>query len=115
MVNELKERASIFSRAFAVAVLLLLSSFAIVQNAIGDSASYFYDSLGRLERVVKGASGTIYKYDELGNLISITSATTSDSSPVITSINPNVLFVGQKLLVTINGQNLLTMESVTSN
>lgn len=83
--------------------------------SLGDSAEYFYDDSGRLSRVVNGTSGIIYKYDELGNVVSATTATTEDASPVITSINPSVLFVGTTLIVTITGQNLLTTESVTSN
>lgn len=100
---------------FAASIILLIF-FLILQgsSAFGDSASYFYDDMGRLSRVVKGTSGIIYKYDELGNLLSVTSATTANASPVITSINPSVLFVGSKALVTIVGQNLLTTDSVTS-
>ncbi len=86
-----------------------------VPCASGDSADYFYDDLGRLVRVVKGTSGVIYKYDELGNLISTTSATTTGGAPTLSAINPNVLFVGSKMLVTITGQNLLTTDSVTAN
>jgi hypothetical protein len=83
--------------------------------ALGDSATYYYDDLGRLSRVVKGTAGSIYSYDELGNLTSVSSATTVGAPPVISAINPDVLFVGKKLYVKIEGQNLLTTESVTSD
>lgn len=83
--------------------------------AFADTADYFYDDLGRSTRVVKGTSGVIYKYDELGNLVSVTSATTSGGAPTLTGINPTVLFVGSKMLVILTGQNLLTTETVTAN
>ena len=91
----------------------IAATFAI--NTPSLSSEYFYDDLGRLARVVQGTTGVIYNYDELGNLISTTSATTSGGSPVLTAINPNVLFVGSRMLVTITGQNLLTTETVTAN
>lgn len=99
----------------AVVFISLFISIIIPSLALGDSAQYFYDDTGRLTRVVKGTAGTIYSYDELGNLISVTSSTTSTSSPVLASISPNVLFIGSKMLVAITGQNLLTTESVTAN
>ncbi|HEY6872048.1 MAG TPA: IPT/TIG domain-containing protein [Geobacteraceae bacterium] len=79
------------------------------------SPNYFYDDLGRLARVVQGTSGVIYNYDELGNLVSTTSATTAGGAPTLTAINPNVLFVGSKMLVSITGQNLLTTDTVTAD
>jgi hypothetical protein len=82
---------------------------------LGDTATYYYDDLGRLSRVVKGTQGTIYRYDELGNLLSVSSATTVGAPPVISTINPNVLFVGSTLYVRIVGQNLLTTESVIAD
>ncbi|MRS04384.1 hypothetical protein EG832_14385 [bacterium] len=80
-----------------------------------DSTDYFYDDLCRLTRVIKGTSGVIYTYNELGNVVSVTNSTTSNASPVISAISPNVLLVGSKMSVTITGQNLLTTETVTSN
>ena len=77
-------------------------------------ANYFYDDLGRLTRVVADTAGAIYQYDELGNLVSVTNATTTNGSPVITGINPNILFIGSPQPVTITGQNLLATDSVTS-
>ena len=79
------------------------------------SSDYFYDDLGRLARVVQGTSGISYSYDELGNLISTTSATTAGGAPMLTAINPNVLFVGSKMRISITGQNLLTTETVTAD
>ena len=93
---------------------LLMALMFGISAATGDSASYFYDDQGRLTRVVNGTSGTVYNYDGLGNMVSVTSAAITNASPVITGINPNILFVGQKLLVTITGQNLFTTTSVAS-
>jgi YD repeat-containing protein len=95
--------------------LLAVSWCLLASHALGDSATYYYDDLGRLARVVKGTQGTIYRYDELGNLLSVSSATTVGAPPVISTINPNVLFVGSTLYVRILGQNLLATESVTTD
>jgi hypothetical protein len=95
--------------------LLVVSWCLLASHALGDSATYYYDDLGRLARVVKGTQGTIYRYAELGNLLSVSSATTVGVPPVISTINPNVLFVGSTLYVRIAGQNLLATESVTTD
>lgn len=91
----------------------LFAVFVLVTGVHADSASYFYDDLGRLTRVVRGNTGVIYDYDEVGNLFSTTSATTSGGNPTISGIVPKVFFVGSKVLTTISGQNLLLSESVT--
>ncbi len=90
----------------------ITASFAV--NAPTSSVSYFYDDLGRLSRISQGTNAVIYNYDELGNLLSVSNASTSNASPVITGISPDILFVGTKIPVTITGQNLLTMNTVTS-
>ena len=93
--------------------LCLLWTFVLATHLY--ASDYFYDDLGRLVRVVQGTSGVAYTYDELGNLIATTSVTTSSSSPIITAINPNMLFVGSKMLVIVIGQNLFTTESITTD
>ncbi len=99
-----------------VAGLILATCWILTpRGAFGDTASYHYDDAGRLTRVLKGTSGTIYHYDELGNLLSVTSSTTAAVPPILDSINPNVLFVGSTLLVSISGQHLLATDSVISN
>jgi hypothetical protein len=65
--------------------------------------------------VVKGTSGTIYSYDELGNLLSVGSGSTLAAPPIIDTINPDVLFIGSKLFVKIEGQNFLSTESVITD
>jgi len=104
-------------------VTLLFTIFIVCSNvfpigippAHADSAEYFYDALGRLTRVLKGTSGVLYTYDELGNVVSVTNSTTSNASPVVSAVSPNVLLVGSKMTVAMTGQNLLSTESVTSN
>jgi hypothetical protein len=103
-------------RIHAGFITLLVISWCLMSSlAFGDTATYYYDDLGRLSRVVKGTQGAIYRYDELGNLLSVSSATTVGAPPVISTINPNVLFVGSTLYVKIAGQNLLTTESVIAD
>ena len=102
---------SVNAAVFLISALICLL---IPSLSSGDSAQYFYDDNGRLSRVVKGTEGIIYSYDEAGNLVSATNTTTSALSPVVTGINPNVLFIGSTMLVTITGENLLTTDSVTA-
>jgi hypothetical protein len=91
----------------AVALLPLIAS--------GDSVNYFYDELGRLSRVSKGTSGVLYKYDDLGNLESITNHDIVASQPELYSIDPETVFNGSRMFVNISGINLFTTESVTSD
>jgi len=95
-------------------LLFFFISLTCPSASSGDSAQYFYDDNGRLTRVVKGTAGVIYSYDETGNLVSVTNDTTSASSPVLASINPNVFFTGSTMLVTITGEKLLTTDSVSA-
>lgn len=78
------------------------------------SVNYFYDNIGRLTRAVTDTAGSEYQYDDLGNLVSVSDYTTTNGSPVITSINPVALFMGAPIQVTITGQNLLATDSLTS-
>ena len=82
--------------------------------AASTEVRYFYDALGQLSRVVGPSAGNVYRYDEVGNLLTVTSLTTTAAPPVLDSVTPNVLFVGKPQLVKISGQNLLTAESVAS-
>lgn len=82
--------------------------------AANTPTKYIYDDLGRLSRAVTETSGVIYSYDALGNLTAITNASTAKNPPVLSSITPNVLFVGFPTKVTINGQNLLTTQTVAA-
>ncbi len=95
--------------------LILLCIFVVLPSlSAGDSIEYFYDDNGQLVRIVKGTEGITYQYDEVGNLLSITKSVISNSSPVLNSINPDVLFIGSTTLVAITGQNLFTTQEVTS-
>ncbi|MBI4690438.1 MAG: RHS repeat protein, partial [Nitrospirae bacterium] len=90
---------SLFNCAFVI--------FASIPPLSADTASYIYDDLGRLIKVVSGTGEVaIYNYDEVGNLISISSEQTEASPPVLNSISPDVIFVGRTLVVTIAGENL---------
>ena len=74
---------------------LNLSLVAIVSGPV----SYIYDALGRLVAMVGPTDTTIYSYDAVGNLLSITRQASSQLS--IVSVVPNRGKVGQ--LVTIYG------------
>ncbi|HEV2197725.1 MAG TPA: RHS repeat domain-containing protein [Candidatus Acidoferrum sp.] len=68
------------------------------------NVQYVYDALGRLTQVVDPSGNTAtYNYDAVGNLLSITSSTTSPSGLAVFSFSPSQGSVGQT--VTIQGQN----------
>jgi YD repeat-containing protein len=84
----------------------------------GDSVNYFYDDAGRLVKTTKSNNTRVlFQYDEVGNLISVIKETNASQSspPVVQSINPNRLIIGNNYNVIIAGQNLLTTSNVTSN
>lgn len=84
-----------------------------VTAPLADEANYFYDDTGRLFRVLKGTEGLTYQYDQVGNLLSISKGTVGTGDPVISSISPNVFFIGSTTLLTIQGQNLFSTKSIT--
>ena len=68
------------------------------------NVQYVYDALGRLTQVIDPTGNTAtYNYDAVGNLLSITSSTTSPSSLAIFSFSPSQGSVGQTVLI--QGQN----------
>lgn len=96
--------------SFLLALFFLLTFLSI--SSYADEISYFYDDSGRLIRVQRGTEGLIYNYDEVGNLISITKGTIIAAPPVLNSITPDLIFIGQTTLVSIKGQNLFTAKDV---
>jgi len=57
----------------------------------------------------------VYQYDEVGNLLSITTGTTTANPPVIQSLIPEVLFIGTTTQIIITGQNFLTMNKIIAD
>ncbi|MBI4689686.1 MAG: RHS repeat protein [Nitrospirae bacterium] len=101
-----------FLSLFICAFLIFVS----IPPLSADTASYIYDDLGRLIKVVSGTGEVaIYNYDEVGNLVSISSEQTEASPPVLNSISPDVIFVGRTLVVTIAGENLSAAQTITSD
>ena len=98
---------------------LLLISVAIFSCfsyiAIAGEVTYYYDDIGRLTRVANGADAASYQYDEVGNLLSITTGTINLLPPVLSNINPCVIFPASTMQFIITGQNLLTTETITTD
>ena len=100
---------------FAFTLVALLIAFVLVSPVFGEKANYFYDSLGRLTRIVSEAGdGAIFIYDEVGNLLSTSQDKTKPLPPVLTSINPEDILSGTTVTITIHGENLLSAESVSA-
>jgi YD repeat-containing protein len=95
----------------------LLCIFLFGSICEGALVEYTYDDAGRLVKVISGNNRALYRYDEVGNLLSIKSETTTLEAlpPVLESIEPDILFIGDSYQVTITGQNLLSTTDITSD
>lgn len=104
-----------FCLPFVKGFAILLLSLVLISTVSAEKVDYIYDNLGR---VIKAVSETgevaTYNYDAVGNLISITTQTISESPPALYSINPDIVFQNSTIDVTITGANLFTAETVTS-
>jgi YD repeat-containing protein len=95
---------------------MLLGSY---RGARGGDVKYVYDELGRLVQVIDATNGNtaIYKYDAVGNLLSITTGSSTPGSSVsISQISPDSGPVGTQ--VTISGSGFsatATLDSVSFN
>src|SRR5712691_82726 len=96
-------------------IFLIILGFASPMGAqSGASVQYVYDDLGRLTKVVD-PSGNVatYKYDAVGNLLSITRSTLSSPNALaIFNFTPQQGGVGTT--VTIQGQNFSTTPSANT-
>lgn len=80
----------IFSILFTSVVLMLSAFLPFV--SVGE-VLYVHDDAGRLVRAVKGTEGVTYKYDQVGNLLSISRGKTGQNllrMTRITSDNPQI-------------------------
>jgi hypothetical protein len=96
-------------------ILIFLSTFLVLSTAVPSravEAFYFYDDLNRISRVVSDKEYAIYSYDEVGNLLSITSETLNTAPPEITGITPDVTFAGTVIPFTITGANLISTTGI---
>jgi hypothetical protein len=94
---------------FFVVVYILTSA------CTATATQYIYDDLGRLSRIIDDNNNyLIYEYDSVGNFMTIKKGTASASAPVLSSISPDVLFIGSTVSVVISGWNLITTKSVVS-
>jgi hypothetical protein len=94
--------------------LLVLCAFLLMSSTVfADQVEYFYDNSGRLQWVQEGGDVRNYRYDKVGNLLSV--ITTHAVVPVIQSIDPDVFVIGNSHNATISGQNLLAANSITSD
>jgi len=94
----------------------LLLSIIFASFVFASDANYIYDDTGRLIKVIPDTGdAATYNYDAVGNLISITTQTISQTPPVLLSISPDIVFTGTSVNMTITGNNLLTTTDVKSD
>ncbi len=103
------------SIAFSI-ILYFFLALLITDYSIAGKIHYIYDGSGKISKVASD-SGEVkyYRYDRAGNLIGIDSFSVNTSSPVLQSITPDYIFLGQSGDVTIKGSNLLTLKRVFSD
>ena len=103
-----------FSTFLGMALFSLILGFSFVTQA--DEATYIYDELGRLIRVIDGQGNVAtYNYDAVGNLLEITGETVAGLQPTINSITPNFGRQGSGVDITITGTKLEGSTLTTNN
>jgi len=101
------------ARHLGLVVVLAVSSVLLSAQQSNAPISFFYDSLGRLSRVVdNNGNVATYNYDAVGNIISISRSTTSTSALSILSFTPQQGSTGQT--VTLQGQGFSTTPSANN-
>jgi YD repeat-containing protein len=100
-----------------LSVFFLFSFLFLPFPIAADQVNYFYDDAGRLVKVEKGAERVLYQYDEVGNLLSIIRENSPSQAlpPILQSVDPDILIIGNSYQMIISGQNLHTTSSVTSD
>jgi hypothetical protein len=80
----------LLSLIVALFAFIVPASSTIPAEAQQTTLSYLYDDLGRLSKVIDGASGqcAVYEYDATGNILSISRQANCITAPVITSNVP---------------------------
>jgi len=104
-----------FIRQLAWVALVLMVPMLLVWPAASpaDQAQYFYDDLGRLAVVVDGNKNvSVYSYDAVGNILSVTQSAQGAGSIGIFFISPTSGAVGTS--VTINGFGFSTTPSANA-
>lgn len=96
----------------AFIVLLIVPSL-----SVAGPVNYIYDNDGRLLKAVSESGDTaMYKYDEVGNLVSIDRQAARKLPPQVTSISPEVFFKisvnPTNIRVILTGENLITADRV---
>jgi len=94
--------------AFAIALILTVSSVSSVHAQSTKSFQYFYDDLGQLTKVIDSSGNEIdYTYDSVGNILQVTRGTAPAAGALaILDFTPQSGSVGT--VVTIQGQNFST-------
>lgn len=118
--NSAAHRTSVahhISRSQLLAALLAFTCVLLgtYRCARGGDVKYVYDELGRLVQVINATNGNtaIYKYDAVGNLLSITTGSSTPGSSVsISQISPDSGPVGTQ--VTISGSGFSATASLDS-
>jgi len=99
-----------------IIIIIFVNCTFVVSFAGTDVINYIYDRTGRLlKAVARSGDAVVYTYNEAGNLISIKRLRVNPAPPVITSINPYVMFRGSSVVVEITGKNLFTLTAFTTD
>jgi hypothetical protein len=109
----------VLRRLLLTFVLAFLPCFIFIirpSMSAAESANYIYDEMGRLNMAVsQSGDAAVYKYDEVGNLISITREAVNPEPPLLTGITPQYAFIGNEISITVEGSNLITTTSVKAD
>lgn len=101
--------------------IFILLSFIFIQPAVASDANYIYDDTGRLIKVVSETGDVAtYNYDAVGNLISITTTSTTDTVAIV-DIDPwegsegTAVTIYGKGFSDISGQNIVSFNGIPAS
>jgi YD repeat-containing protein len=104
-------------KAFHQFLIIAFVCLSCASTAFADEVNYLYDAAGRLFSVTNPSTNAqfLYQYDEVGNLLGISSGMFTTAPPVLDNISPGFLVKGSKAFVSITGQNLITTKELFSD
>ena len=94
-------------RVYALLVVCFLFPAILISASHAGQERFDYDELGRLVRTIDEQGRiTTYTYDPAGNLLSVVASGAASTAPVVTSVSPDFVRIGETRTIRITGEAL---------